>query len=218
MDQLEDRRTSSNNLVENIERKSELIKTGAKLARTCVNCCRIAINKVPFNPGENVRSIVEDFLRFLGIEEKMSHVTACFRLPVKQSKWTDRSLTPTVLVAFDSREIRSLVLKRYFQKHKDAKLCNLKSAAPLEYRFTVNEMLSIQIFRIRNLALRLKQKKAIQSVFIRNDKVSVRLPGQKRYVPVENCNELLKLAGAGVCMDESSVFFDAMSTDVSSQQ
>lgn len=220
VNQLEDRRASCNNLVENIEQKLEQIKTGAKLASTCsqnVNCCRIAINKVPFSPGENVRNIVEDFLCFLGIKEKMSHVTTCFRLPVKQSKWTDRSLSPTVLVAFDSREIRSLVLRRYFEKHKDAKLCNLKSSAPLEYRFTVNEMLSIHAFRIRNLALRLKQKKTIQSIFIRNDKVSVRLPGQKRYDPVGDCNELLRLVGTSVSIDESSVFFDAVSADVSQQ-
>lgn len=218
VDQEESRRTSANNLVENIEGKLELIKTGAKLASTCaqnVNCCRIAINKVPLCPGENVRSIVEDFL---GIKEKMSRVTACFRLPVNPSKWTDRNLTPTILVAFDSREVRSLVLKRYFEKHKDAKLCNLKSAAPLEYRFTVNEMLSIPAFRIRNLALRLKQRKAIQSIFVRNDKISVRLPGQKRYVPVGSCDELLKLTGSSVSMDESSMFFDAVSSDISSQQ
>lgn len=221
MDQIEDRRNANNMLVENIESKLELIQAGARLAGTCsqgVNCCRIAINKVPYHPNENIRSIVEDFLCFLGIKEKMSHVTACFRLPVKPSKWTDRNITPTVLVAFDSRETRTLVLKRYFEKHKDAKLCNLKSAAPLEYRFTVNEMLSVQAFRIRNLALRLKQKKIIQSIFVRNDKVSVRLPGQKRYIPVEDCSELIKLTEVNECTDESSMFFDAVSADVSIQQ
>ncbi|EAT42241.1 AAEL006198-PA [Aedes aegypti] len=64
-------------------------------------------------------------------------------------------------------------------------------------------MLSIQAFRIRNLALRLKQKKTIQSIFIRNDKVSVRLPGQKRYDPVGDCNKLLRLVG--------TIFFSRLS-------
>lgn len=53
---LDDRRESSNKLVENIEKKLELIETGAKLAGTCsnsVNCCRIAINKVPHHPNES---------------------------------------------------------------------------------------------------------------------------------------------------------------------
>lgn len=166
-----------------------------------------------------MNAIVQDFLCFLGVQDKMTHVTSCFRLPVKTSKWTDRTLTPTILVAFDSRELKSQVLKRYFEKHKQAKLCNLKSAAPLEYRFTVNEMLSIQTFRIRNHALRLKLKGAVQSVFVRNDKVSIKLPGQKRYLPVDDSDSLLKLVNeyADMVQDESSVFFDAVSAESSSQ-
>lgn len=221
VDQLFEKRTSNNELVQNIEKKLELIESGAKLANNCsksLNCCRISINKVPFHPGENVRTIVHDFLTFLGIQDQMPNVTSCFRLPVKSSKWTDRTLTPTILVAYDSIERKNMVVKRYFEKHKEAKLCNLKSAAPLEYRFTVNEMMSLHTFRTRNLALRLKLKEDIKSVFVRNDNVSVKLPGKDRYVPVTDSNALIKLVehSADTYRDESSVFFDAVSTGNSS--
>lgn len=217
-DRWEEKAASNREIIENVENKLETIESGARLANACsqsVNCCRIAINKVPFHPGENVRSVVSDFLDFLDIRDRMSQVTACFRLPVKPSKWTDRNLTPTIMVAFDTRELKSMVLRRYFEKHKEAKLCNLNSALSLEYRFTVNEMLSIKSFRIRNLAMRLKQKGAVQSVFIRNDRVSVKLTGQTSYVPVENSSELLKLIEPDV-LGESSVFFDAVSAASSS--
>lgn len=46
----EEMRTTSYKFVQNIEQKLEEIESGAKLANSCsqsVNCCRIAMNKVP---------------------------------------------------------------------------------------------------------------------------------------------------------------------------
>lgn len=118
---------------------------------------------------------------------------------------------------FRQKEAKEKVLKLYFGSHKLAKLAVLHSGLALEYRFTLNEVLSIQSFRIRNLALRLKQRKLIDSVFIRNDSVSVRLPNQKRYTPISDINQLLQLTataiGGHTSADESSIFFDAISAD-----
>lgn len=53
----------------NIEGKLEIIEKGAKLASTClqsVNSTRLAINKVPQQEGENVRSMVESVFHLLG--------------------------------------------------------------------------------------------------------------------------------------------------------
>lgn len=205
---------------DNVTHKLEQIHAGVKLAKICsksVNSYRISINKVPHQAGENVRSIVGNFLSFLCIPDAMSHVTSCFRLAVKPSKWTDRSITPTILVVFDSVDIKTNVLQMYFKKHKEAKLCNLKSGLPLEYRFTVNEMLSIDSFRIRNLALRMKQNKLVESVYVRNDSVSVRLPGHQKYTLVDDATHLLALVNAGSSINESSVFFDAESAEFSLQ-
>lgn len=206
-------------LINNIEQKLEVIEAGAKLANTCsqsTNCCRLAINKIPFREGENVRNIVADVLNFLDISEAMSSVSKCFRLQVKSSKWSDRTISPTIAVVFDNREMRDNVLKRYFERHKDAKLCRLKGAPALEYRFTINEMLSVQAFRIRNFALRLKQRKIIKSVFVRNDTIAVLLPGKMRYSRVNSTDHLLELTGGtGGRNEDSSVFFDATSADLS---
>ena len=218
-----DRATSQldaqNRLVANIGENLEIIERGAKLANTCsqaVNSCRLAINKLPFREGENVRALVDSILTFLEIESELPHVMKCFRLPVKPSKWTDRSITPTVIVVFDSIESRQMVLRRYFEKYKEAKLCNIKGGPSLEYRFTMNEVLSTNSFRIRNYALRLKQSKFLQSVFVRSDRISVLLPGQKRYLPIESMEQLHRLTGnANDISSSSSVFFDAMSVDIS---
>lgn len=153
----------------------------------------------------------------VGIPHVKSNVLNCFRLPVKPSKWTDRTLTPTIIVIFDSREAKDIVLRHYFEKHKHATLRNLKSDLPLEYRFTANEVLSIDVFRTRNLALRLKLRGLLQSVYVRNNTVSVRIAGQKRYVRVESTDHLLQLTGTLPQPDESSVFFDAIA-DVSIAQ
>lgn len=216
----EEKRLANVRLVEGIEEKLEIIKSGARMATTCsqrVNGCRMSINKVPYRTGENVCDIVKGFLSFLGVDDHFSHVQTCFRMPVKPSKWTDRTLTPTILVEFSSREIRNQVLKRYYDKHKEAKLCNLISDLPLEYRFTVNEMLSMDTFRIRNLALRLKQRKQVQSVFVKNDNISIRLPNQERYTPVTSIQQLLELVGPDTDPD-TTAFFDAQSTNNSCLQ
>lgn len=197
----------------------EEIQTGAHLARTCsrsVNSCRIAVNKIPLREGENVNTIVENVLTLLQCSTEMENVTSCFRLPVKPSKWSDRSLTPTILVIFNNADARQRVLKRYFERHKEAKLCNLKDGPALDYRFTLNEVLSVNTFRIRNLAIRFKQQGLVKSVFLRNDRVSVLLPGQRRYVPVETTAQLQEMTGTEHGgEDSSSIFFDARSTDVS---
>lgn len=206
-------------LLGNIEEKLEIIEAGAKLANTCTqsaNCCRLAINKIPFHEGESVRNIVESVFNFLDIKEAMSNVVSCFRLKVKPSKWSDRSISPAVVVIFHNREMRDKVLKLYFDRHKDAKLCHLKHAPALEYRFTMNEVLSVQSFRIRNLALRLKQRKIVKSVFVRNDSIAVLLPGEKRYTRVDSTNHLLELTESmRSSHEDSSVFFDALSADMS---
>lgn len=215
-DQRENRCAVQSALVNSIGDKLETITAGAKLAQSCtqsVNSCRLAINKIPFREGENVRSIVESVTDLLGVPEVMASVTSCFRVDVKPSKWSDRALTPTIVAVFDSHGARERVLRRYFERHKDAKLCQLKNAPDLEYRFTVNEMLSVQAFRIRNLALRLKLRKLIRSVFVRNDNISVLLPGHKRYTAVDSTEHLLDLVGPNPEADDSSVFFDALSSD-----
>lgn len=205
-------------LSSNINEKLEAIEKGATMAKTCsrtVNSCRLAMNKIPYHEGENVRDLVRNVLRLLDCDSEMSNVIKCFRLPVKSSKWTDRSLTPTIMVIFSSAESRGVVLRKYFERHQTAKLCNLQGGPSLDYRFTLNEVMSVNSFRIRNLALRLKQRKQVKSVFVRNDKVSVQLPGQKQYVPVDTLAQLLELAGGDLDGEDSSIFFDATSADLS---
>lgn len=216
VDRFEEKQLANIRLVEGIDEKLEEIKVGAKLATSCsqrINCCRISINKVPFRPGENVQSIVKDFLCFLGAQVELSNVQTCFRLPVKPSKWTDRTLTPAILVEFSNREVRNQVLKRYYDKHKEAKLCNLSTEMPLEYRFTVNEMLSVDSFRVRNFALRLKQRKHVESVYVKNDHISVRLPGHERYTPVSSIKQLLELISSDKTVGDTTEFFDAQSAE-----
>lgn len=79
----------------------------------------------------------------------------------------------------------------------------------------MNEALSLSTFRIRNLSLRLKQRKIVKSVFIRNDTVSVLLYGQEDYTLVSSINELLELTNSVPTNDDSSVFFDAVSAETS---
>lgn len=210
---------AQNRLVNNLGDKLKTIEIGAKLANNCsqaVNSCRLAINKLPFREGENVQALVEDILILLDSQNELPHVIRCFRLPVKPSKWADRSITPTVIVVFDNIESRQAILRKYFVRYKEAKLCNLKGGPCLDYRFTMNEVLSLNTFRIRNYALRLKNTKIVKSVFIKNDRVSVLLPGQKRYLPVESMDQLHELAGnvTDTC-ESSSLFFDALSAEIS---
>lgn len=210
-DRVETQRAAQDRLVNNIGEKLDIIEKGAKLASTCsqsVNSFRLAVNKIPFKEGECVRSLVENVLALLDSQNESKHVTSCFRLPVKPSKWTDRTISPTIVVVFDNVEARQAVLRRYFNMHHEAKLCNLRGGPELDYRFTLNEMLSVNTFRLRNLALRLKQNKAVKSVFIRNDRVSVLLPGQKRYIPIETADQLCELTNVLNVGDSSSVFFD----------
>lgn len=205
-------------MTSNINEKLEAIEKCATLAKTCsrtVNCCRLAVNKIPYHEGENVRDLVGNVLRLLDCESEMSNVVKCFRLPVKTSKWTDRSLTPTIMVIFNSAESRGVVLRQYFQRHQMAKLCNRRGGPYLDYRFTLNEAMSINTFRIRNLALRLKQRKQVKSVFIRNDRVSGLLPGQKQYAPIETLEQVLELAGGDLDGEDTSIFFDATSAELS---
>lgn len=203
---------AKDSIANNIEGKLEIIEKGAKLASTClqsVNSTRLAINKVPLQEGENVRTVVESVFHLLGCQEAVPHVASCFRLPVKPSKWTDRTISPTIVVVFDNIETRQAVLRRYYGQHSEAKLCNLRNGPDIDYRFTINEVLSANSFRLRNYALRLKQNKQVRSVFIRNDKVSVLLPGQQRYVPVTTIDQLQELAtNVSDVPDSSSVFFD----------
>lgn len=215
---LDDRCVAHSDLINNIGKKLEAIETGAKLANTCsqsVNSFRIAINKVPHREGENVRFIVASILNLLGIQSEMSKVVNCFRLQVRASKWSDRSISPTIVAVFSSRESRDNVIRCYFQKHKSAKLCNLQNGPPLDYRFTLNEVLAPNAFRIRNYALRLKHQKLVKSVFVRHDKVSVLLPGGTQYVPIVDTDQLRKLTERTSCDEESSVFFDAASASFS---
>lgn len=215
----DERNATDNELISNIHKKIETIESGAKLANACswsVNNCRIAINKIPFQQGECVRNLVDNLLFFLGLEDAVPRISSCFRLPVKASKWNDRSLSPTIIVVFDSRETKEAVLRRYFERYKEVKLSILQSKLPLEYRFTMNEVLSIQSFRLRNLALRLKQKKLIDSVFIRNDSIAIRLPHQKTYIPVQDPEHLLQLTQTNNDPDETADFYDAVSTNTSS--
>lgn len=201
-------------LMDRIGEKLDQIETGARLAGTCssaVNSCRISINKIPFSEGENLRKIVKSVLVFLGLENLSANVVNCFRLQVKPSKWSDRSLTPTIVVILDSKTSRDTILRKYFENHKKAHLAQHGSVPQQEYRFTINEVLSPNTFRIRNLALRLKQQKLVKSVFIRNDSLSILLPNAERYVPVNSTDHLLQL----VKTEDSSVFFDAISADAS---
>lgn len=202
----------------NIGQKMELIESGAKLAGALAgntNSCRLAINKVPVKKNENVNSLVENIIQFLGLPHIIPQLVTCFRIPSKPSKWTDRSVTPTIIAVFADRGAKETVLRRYFEVHKDAKLCALENSFPLEYRFTVNEVLSLNTFRIRNLALRLKQQKLVESVFVRNDRVSVRLPGQKRYCPVHDTEHLTQITNASDEETQTSIFFDARSANSS---
>lgn len=204
--------------LDDVGRKLEIIEEGAKLARTCsqsVNNFRIAINKIPYRSGENVTTIVKELFGFLGIPALMSHVVKCFRLTVKASKWTDRSLTPTIIVILDDHEARDAVLRQYFRKYNDVKLCQILPELPLDYRFTLNEVLPVTTFRIRNLALRLKHRKLVQSVFVRNGSVSVLLPNQPRYTQVKDIDHLIELTRHVEEANNSSVFFDAVGPDTS---
>lgn len=214
-DQRDGQCASQTALINDIGKKLEVIEVGAKLASNCsksVNCCRLAINKIPYREGESVRSIVENVLTLLGVQKEMPHVVSCFRVEVKPSKWSDRSITPTIVAVFDNKHARERVIRMYFERYKEAKLCRLKHGPDLEYRFTVNEMLSVHAFRIRNLALRLKQRKVIQSVFVRNDNISVLLPGHQRYTAVDSTEHLLELTRHNRETDDSSLFFDALSS------
>lgn len=134
---------------------------------------------------------------------------------MKASKWSDRTLTPTIIIVLDSAEARNSILRVYYRKHRDAKLCVLDNSLQLDYRFTMNEVLSLPTFRIRNLSLRLKHRKVIKSIFIRNDTVSVLLHGQQDYTLVSSIPELLELTSSTPASDESSVFFDAVSANSS---
>lgn len=204
-----------------IEEKIDTIQSGSKLAHICsqsVNGFRISINKVPFRQGENVWDLVRNFLTFLEVPDAMLQVTKCFRIEGGKSKWTDRTLTPAIIVVFDSVKAKEAVLHKYFEKHKAVKLCTLKAGFSLEYRFTANEVLSIKTFRIRNLALRLKIKHQLSSVYVKNDRVSVKLPGHTRYTPVDDIQHLLTLVGPEPAGNESSVFFDAESSGFTSPQ
>lgn len=203
-------------LSSDLQGKLETIERGAQLANTCsrtVNSCRLAINKIPLKDGEQVSKLVEDVLTLLGCGEEVTSVSSCFRVPAKPSKWSDRSLTPTIVAVFNNNEARQRVLKRYFERHKEAKLCNLRTGPAIDYRFTLNEVLSINTFRIRNYALRLKQRGQARSVFVKNDRVSVLLPGQQRYTPVISIEQLQELTGSTT--EDSSLFYDALSADVS---
>lgn len=207
-----------NRLSNNICEKLEAIEKGAQIVNACsrtVNSCRLAVNKIPLREGENVGAIVESVLDLLDCQCEMPNVTSCFRIPAGASKWSDRSLSPTIVVVLNSTESRRRILQKYFEKHKTAKLCNLKNGPRLDYRFTLNEVLSINTFRLRNFALRLKQRSLVKSVFVRNDRLSVLLPGQKRYVPVETAEQLGELAGNIPDEECSSIFFDATSADLS---
>lgn len=220
LDQIHDRNSAQHKLVSSIEKKIEVIESGARLANTCVrsvNDFRIAINKIPFREGENVKILVQSALISLGVEEADAPVASCFRVPPRASKWSDRSVSPTIIVVFNSKEAKDKVLKQYFENFTRATLSSLRTGLALEYRFTVNEVLSVPTFKIRNLALRLKHRKLIASVFVRNDSVSVRLPNQKRYISITSCDQLVELTnpiGDDIATaDESSIFFDAVSAD-----
>lgn len=219
--QLDEKYTSHKKALIQIDEKIEAIQSGSKMAQICtqsVNGFRISINKVPFRQGENVWNLVRNFLDFLEATDAMQQVTKCFRLDGGKSKWSDRTLTPAIIVVFSSVNAKEDVLRRYFEKHKTAKLSSLKAGFSLEYRFTVNEVLSIQTFRIRNLALRMKIKRQLSSVYVKNDRVSVKLPGQMRYTPIKDTHHLLSLVGPEPAGNESSVFFDAESSGFASSQ
>lgn len=217
-----DRQTEQKQFLVDIEQKLATIESGAKLAglsASNINSFRIAINKIPYRENENLRVIVSKILDIFGIPLRMSNVIKYFRLPVKDSKWSNRSITPTIIVVFDTSESRAAVLGEYYKNHRNAKLSSLDVGFPLNYRFTLNEVLSLPTFRLRNLALRLKQRKLIKSVFIRSDTVSVRIGNHPKYFPVKNVNHLLELAGPEArseSSNDSSLFFDAVSENSSS--
>lgn len=107
-------------------------------------------------------------------------------------------------------------MRKYFERYREAKLSNLKGGQCLEYRFTINEVLSLPTFRIRNYALRLKQSNVLKSVFVKNDRVSVLLPEHERYTSINSIQQLHELAGnATNAGDASSIFYDAVSADTS---
>lgn len=81
--------------------------------------------------------------------------------------------------------------------------------------FLLSAILSLSSFRTRNLALRMKQKKLVLSVFVRHDSVSVLLPGSQRYTPVKDFQHLLELVRLEDRANDSSVFYDAESTQIS---
>lgn len=147
---------TTNRLASDLNEKLEKIEKGAQLAQTCsqtVNSCRLVINKIPFREGENVKQLVEDVLALVGCSEEQANLVDCFRVPSKSSKWSDRTLTLSIAAVFNSTDARQKVLRRYFERYKEAALKNLKTGPALDYRFTVNEVLSITAFRIRNHAL-----------------------------------------------------------------
>lgn len=216
-----DRQTERNQFLVGIEQKLATIESGAKLANSAtsnINSFRIAINKVPYRHNENLGAIVQKVLDILGVPLRMSNVIKYFRLPVKDSKWSNRSITPTIIIVFDDSAARSAVLGEYYKKHREVKLSLLDDGLPLNYRFTLNEVLTLPAFRLRNLALRMKQRKLIKSVFIRNDTVSVRIANEPKYTLVNDIHHLLELTGAKdepENTNDSSVFFDAVSSDFS---
>lgn len=84
-----ERQAAQSELVSALESKLEVIESGAKLANTClqsINGHRVAINKIPYRVGENVKHIVKRVLNFLSGNELETLVTDCFRIPVKPSK------------------------------------------------------------------------------------------------------------------------------------
>lgn len=128
----EAKHVDSDKLLNNIEHKLEIIESGAKLAETCsqnVNGFRIAQNKIPFQQGENVQTIVERTLDILDMPEAKSHVANCFRLPYNASKWSDRSIFPTIVVVFDGNKIRQSVLQKYYERYNDFRLRSYVSSS-----------------------------------------------------------------------------------------
>lgn len=64
----ESRNAAQNDLINNNQKKIEVIENGAKLASTCssnVNSFRIAVNKIPLQQGECVRNLIGGCLSFL---------------------------------------------------------------------------------------------------------------------------------------------------------
>lgn len=89
------------------------------------------------------------------------------------------------------------MLRSYFERYIEAALRNLKTGSALDYRFTVNEVLSIIAF--------LKQRGLVRSAIIRTACVSVLLPGQLQL------QGLSRSEGS----EDSSLFLDTLSANVS---